>query len=88
MSERSTSELRPAPRGTDEIHCQLLKYLPKTSLLLLFYFNKVWVSGELSFDQRKAIVVPIPNPARYRPIALSSCISKTMERLINRRPVT
>ena len=42
----------------------------------------------------EAIVIPIPkpgkdstNPANYRPIALTSCICKTMERMVNDRLV-
>ena len=81
--------------GPDEIHYQLLKHLPDASLLLLLnIFNKIWISGEFPSDWRKAIVIPIPkpgkdpnNPTSYRPIALTSCICKTMERMINRRLV-
>ena len=81
--------------GPDEIHYQLLKHLPDSSLLLLRnIFNKIWISGDFPSDWRKAIIIPIPkpgkdptNPTNYRPIALTSCICKTMERMINRRLV-
>ena len=81
--------------GPDEIHYQLLKHLPDASLLrLLNIFNKIWISGDFPSDWRKAIIIPIPkpgkdptNPTNYRPIALTSCICKTMERMINRRLV-
>ena len=67
--------------GPDEIHYQLLKHMPSSSLLLLLnIFNKIWLSGDLPSDWRKAIVIPIPqpgkyptNPTNYRPIALTSC---------------
>ena len=56
-------------------------------LLLLFnIFNKIWISGEFPCDLRKAMISPIPkpgkdptNPTNYRPIALTSCICKTIE---------
>ena len=98
----SMEELRDALRrahdtsvGPDEIHYQLLKHLPDASLLLLLnIFNKIWLSGDFPPDWRKAIIIPIPkpgkdptNPTNYRPIALTSCICKTMERMINRRLV-
>ena len=78
--------------GPDEIHYQLLKHLPDASLLrLLNIFNKIWISGDFPSDWRKAIIIPIPKPGKdptnYRPIALTSCICKTMERMINRRLV-
>ena len=81
--------------GPDEIHYQLLKHLLDASLLLLLnMFNKIWISCHFSSDWRKTIVIPIPkpgkdptNPTNYRPIALTSCICKTMERMINRRLV-
>ena len=43
-----------------------------------------------TFLWRKAIIIPIPKPGKdstNRPIALTSCICKTMERIINRRLV-
>ena len=81
--------------GPDEIHYQILKHLPDASLLLLLnIFNKIWLSSDFPSDWRKAIVIPIPkpgkdptNPTNYCPIALTSCICKTMERMINRRLV-
>ena len=67
----------------------------KSSLLLLLnIFTKIWISGDVPSDWRKAIIIPISkpgkdptNPTNYRPIALTSCICKTMERMITRRLV-
>ena len=73
--------------GSDGINYQLLKHLPDASLLLLLnIFNKIWISGDFPSDWRKAIIIPIPKPGKdptkatnYHPIALTSCICKTME---------
>ena len=81
--------------GCDDIHYQFLKHLPFRSLdSLLRIFNKVWRTGILPDSWKEAIVVPIPkpgkdstNPGNYRPIALTSCICKTMERMVNDRLV-
>ena len=92
-------ELRDALRrahdisaGPDEIHYQLLKHLPDAFLLLLNICNNILISGDFPPDWRKAIIIPIPkpgkdptNPTNYRPIALTTCICKTMERMVNRR---
>ena len=83
------------PAGPDEIHNQLLKHLPDASLLLLLnILNKIWISVDFPPDWRKAIVIPIPkpgkdptNPTNFPPIALTSCICKTMEQMINCRLV-
>ena len=76
--------------GPLEIHYQPLTQLPKSSLLLLSNIvNKIWISGELSWW--KAIIIPVPKPSKdptnYHPIALTSCICKTMEGMVNRRLV-
>ena len=81
--------------GCDDIHNQFLKHLPFRSLdSLLRIFNQVWHTGILPDSWKEAIVIPIPkpgkdstNPANYRPIALTSCICKTMERMVNDRLV-
>ena len=56
--------------------------------------NHVWKNGILPDSWKEAIVIPIPksgkdtcNPANYRPIALTSCICKTLERMVNDRLV-
>ena len=81
--------------GPDEIHYQLLKHLPTSSLLILLsIFNGIWSTGELPPSWKEATVIPIPkpnkdstNPSNYRPIALTSCVCKTLERMINTRLV-
>ena len=98
----SLKELRKALKkchdtavGCDDIHYQFLKHLPFRSLdSLLRIFNQTWQTGILPDSWKEAIVIPIPkpskdstNPASYRPIALTSCICKTMERMVNDRLV-
>ena len=81
--------------GPDEIHYQLLKHLPDGSLkLLLDIFNGIWESGNFPDSWREATVIAIPKPGKetsdansYRPIALTSCLCKTMERMVNNRLV-
>ena len=81
--------------GCDDIHYQFLKHLPFRSLdSLLRIFNQIWHTSILPDSWKEAIVIPIPkpdkdstNPANYRPIALTSCICKTMERMVNDRLV-
>ena len=81
--------------GPDDIHYQLLKHLPSNSLLLLLHiFNDIWTTGNFPSCWRQATIIPIPkpgkdstNPTNYRPIALTSCLCKTMERMVNNRLV-
>ena len=79
--------------GPDEIHYQMLKHLPESSLqALLGIFNHIWTTGDFPEDWRLATVIPIPKPGKdhaeptnYRPKALTSCLCKTLERMINKR---
>ena len=81
--------------GSDDINFKFLKHLPLRSLdSLLCIFNHIWHSGILPDSWKEAIIIPIPkpgkdstNPANYRCIALTSCICKTMERMVNDRLV-
>lgn len=81
--------------GPDDIHYQLLKHLPDESLLVLLdAINHIWCSGNLPKIWKQATIIPIPKPnkdhclpSNYRPIALTSCLCKTMERMINDRLV-
>jgi ribonuclease HI len=79
--------------GPDEVPYQLLKQLPEsTATLLLQIFNTYWENDTFPEIWRHATIVPIPKPGKddtdpssYRPIALTSCICKVMERMINNR---
>ena len=79
--------------GPDDIHYQILKHMPDISLhALLDLFNDIWDDGVFPPGWRAATIIPIPkpgkdhtNPTNYRPIALTSCICKTFERMVNNR---
>ena len=81
--------------GPDDIHYQILKKLPETTLLtLLDIINSLWEKGECPEIWKDAFIVPIPKPNKdntlpqnYRPISLTSCLCKTFERMVNERLV-
>ena len=81
--------------GPDKIHYQMLKHLPLKSLqTLLDIFNNMWETGKFPESWELATIIPIPKPGKdhteptnYRPIALTSCLCKTLERMINARLV-
>ena len=79
--------------GLDQGHYQLLTHLPNSALsVLLKVCNHMWVSGCFPPSWRETVVIPIPKPGKdhldpgnFRPRALTSCLCKTMERMINAR---
>ena len=81
--------------GPDDIHYQMLKHLPETALdTLLHIFNSIWTTGGFPESWRLATIIPIPKPGKdhaeptnYRPIALTSCLCNTLERMLNKRLV-
>jgi len=47
--------------GPDDIHCQMLKYLPSETLnTLLNILNDIWIIGNFPSSWRQSYVVPIP----------------------------
>ena len=55
-------------------------------------FNYIWTTGKFPEDRTYATIIPIPKPRKdpaepnnYRPIALTSLLCKTLERMINKR---
>lgn len=89
----SLREARNTLPGIDGIPYQILRELPLSGMqVLLNILNFIWQTGLFPLSWRKAIIIPIPkpgkdqsDPANHRPIALTSCICKTMERMINKR---
>ena len=79
--------------GLDQVHYQLLTHLPNSALsVLLKVYNHMWESGCFPPSWREAVVIPIPklskdhlDPSNFRPIALTRCLCKMMERRINTR---
>ena len=51
--------------GPHEVHYQLLKHLPRDSLMVLLdIFNNIWTSGEIPECWKEATVIPIPKPGK------------------------
>lgn len=90
---RSIKEKR-AP-GIDGVTGEMLKNLgPMGKRKLLQLFNESWRTGVVPQCWRDAEMVPIPKPEKdksstdgYRPISLTSCVGKVIERMINTRLV-
>ena len=82
-------QLKKSP-GPDGITHEMIKHLgPEARCALLHLINVSWETGVVPREWRAATVVPIPKSSKdkklltsYRPIALTSCVSKLAERLI------
>ena len=89
------SKAHDTATGPDEVHYQMLKHLPPKSLhALLDIFNDMWETGKFPESWELATIIPVPKPGKdhaepnsYRPISLTSCLCKTLERMINVRLV-
>ena len=79
--------------GPDQISYEILKHLPGQSLgVLLNISNKIWTTQAFPDSWSLATVIPIPKPGKdhtdpnnYRPISLTSCLCKLMEKMVNKR---
>ena len=79
--------------GPDGVTNEMLTYLGKAALdKLLDIFNLSWNKGDVPQQWKEATMIPIlktgknkSKPLSYRPISLTSCVCKTMERIINER---
>lgn len=79
--------------GPDSLHYAFFKHMTEHQVAeLLKLMNHLWCSGTYPSAWRHSILVPIPKPgkprdnvASYRPIQLTSCLSKLMERMIANR---
>ena len=81
--------------GPDEVHYQMLEHLlPKSFQALLDIFNDIWETGKFPESWELSTIILVPKPGKdhteltnYRAIALTSCLCKTLERMINTRLV-
>ncbi|KAM7289011.1 uncharacterized protein ISCGN_029148 [Ixodes scapularis] len=79
--------------GPDKVTMTMLRNLPDQSKEeYLKEINNVWATGKLPEEWKHSSVVPIPKPGKdkgsitnYRPISLTSCTCKVMERMVLKR---
>ena len=79
--------------GPDGVTNEMLQHLGKSALeKLLDIFNLSWRQGQVPQCWKEARMIPIlkkgknkTNVQSYRPISLTSCVCKTMERIVNQR---
>lgn len=80
-------------RGPDSIPYILLKNLTPSLLhIILKFYNNIWTGGLYPKSWRTSIVIPMlkQNKPRndlnsYRPIALTNCLAKLLEKMANNR---
>ncbi|GBM21224.1 putative RNA-directed DNA polymerase from transposon X-element [Araneus ventricosus] len=93
--QTALSQAHDSSPGPDGIAYNMLRHLDAVSLSnLLHLFNRVWREQSFPRQWQEAVVIPIlkpgkdpANPLHYRPIALTSVLCKTLERMVNARLV-
>ena len=81
--------------GKDNISFEMIKNLaPLAKSFILKYYNHLWKNKMFPKDWKHAIIIPIAKPGKdptiptnYRPISLTSCLCKLMEKMVNNRLV-
>lgn len=79
--------------GADGIHYAMLKNMSDLQLgLLLNFYNYLWLNDLFPDAWREAVVLPFVKPgkapgcvASFRPIQLTSCLCKLLERMVHNR---
>ncbi|KAK7867868.1 hypothetical protein R5R35_008617 [Gryllus longicercus] len=79
--------------GSDNIPYSILRRLPKKILsTLLNIYNNIWTQSNYPKVWKEAIVIPILkagkdplNPENYRPVSLTCCLGKILEKMVNTR---
>lgn len=93
--ERELANTKDSAPGPDGIHYPMLKNMATSArIFLLEILNKIFQTGKLPKAWKVANVIPIHKEGKdplksdsYRPIALTSCVCKLFERILNRRLV-
>ena len=76
--------------GPDKVSYPMLKHLPRSGMDFLFHiFNLSWSSHSFPSIWKTSSIIsfhkmgkPLDSPASFRPISLTSCVSKLFERII------
>ena len=89
----AVSQCHDSSPGLDDVPYAFLRHMCDTALLfLLALYNLIWCTGDFPSSWKVAVVLPIPKPGKdhlqatnYRPISLTSCICKVLEKMVNIR---
>ena len=79
--------------GEDQIHYKFIKHSNETCRqFLLAIMNRIWVKNEYPTTWKRSIIISFLKPGKpasdvqsYRPVSLTSCVSKLMEKMVNTR---
>ena len=79
--------------GSDDIPYEMIKQLgPKALEMLLFLYNRCWSGIGIPSKWREAIIKALlkegkdpKDPTSYRPISLTSCLGKILEKMVANR---
>lgn len=95
LSELKTAlnQCHDSSPGLDDIPYAFLRHMPDNAFnFLLAIYNLIWRTGDFPSSWSVAVVLPIPKPGKdhfqatnYRPISLTSCICKVLEKMVNVR---
>ena len=92
--DRAIDQMRhKSAAGPDDISPMMIKSLgPLGKKILLQIMNKSWLNSLCPQDWRKAAIIPLlkagkaaSNVESFRPVSLTSCLAKTLERMIVHR---
>ncbi|GBM39890.1 hypothetical protein AVEN_14871-1, partial [Araneus ventricosus] len=87
------SSVHKSSPGPDNISYNMIQHLSTDSQKnLLYVYNRIWNEHYFPASWQRALIIPIlkpdkdpSNPSNYRPIALTSCLCKLLEKMINHR---
>src|SRR5688572_2021749 len=79
--------------GPDDIPYEFIKHFPdEFNHTLLDFYNYIWNTGTIPAAWKHAVVLPVhkaskpkEEPTSYRPISLTSCLCKVLEKLATNR---
>ena len=85
----------PTGTGPDKVAYPMLKHLPRSGMdFLLHIFNLSWTLYSFPSTWKTSSIIPIhkmgkplDSPTFFRPISLTSCVSKLFERIILSHPL-
>lgn len=81
--------------GPDKISYEIIRQLPKQAKLeLLKLYNQIWHTSTYPRKWREADIIPLLKPGKdptltssYRPISLTNCMGKLLEKMVSTRLV-